>query len=103
MAIEFNPDKFLDTEIINNEGAIETKVYRKTKKLTVPWASNIPKRYIKNTINTDLYRAKEITSNLNNELVIIKKKFLAGDFLINLLTVLSIRLLKKKVRKKKNI
>ena len=58
LTIEINPDKFLDTEIINNEGAIETKVYRKTTKLAVPWALNIPKRYKKNTINTDLYRAK---------------------------------------------
>ena len=43
-------------------------------------ASNIPKRYKRNTINTDLYRAKRIASNLDNELVIIKKKFLAADY-----------------------
>ena len=80
MTIEINPSKFLDTDIIDNEGAFETKVYRKTTKLPVPWASNVPKRYKRNTVNTDLYRAKRIASNLDNELVIIKKKFLAADY-----------------------
>ena len=80
LTVEINPNKFLDTEIIENEGAIETKVYRKTTKLPVPWASNIPKKYKRNTINTDLYRAKRMALNLYNELVIIKKKFLAGDY-----------------------
>ena len=80
LTIEINPTKFLETEIIDNEGTIETKVYRKTTKLTVSWALDIPKRYKRNTINTDLYRAKQITLNLDNELVIIKKKFLAADY-----------------------
>ena len=79
LRIEINPSKFLDNEIIDSEGATETKVYRKTTKLPVPWASNIRKRYKRNIINTDLYRAKPIASNLDNELVIIKKKFLAAD------------------------
>ena len=55
-------------------------MYRKTTKLPVPWALNIPKRYKRNTINTDLYRAKRITSTLDNELDIIKKKFLAANY-----------------------
>ena len=80
LTIEINPNKFLDTEIIENKGVIETKVYRKTTKLPVPWSSNIPKRYKRNTINTDLYRAKRIATNLDNKLVIIKKKFLAADY-----------------------
>ena len=67
LTIEINPNKFLDTEIIENKGVIETKVYRKTTKLPVPWSSNIPKRYKRNTINTDLYRAKRIAT--------IKRKF----------------------------
>ena len=100
LTVEINPNKFMDTEIIENEGDMETKVYRKTTKLPVPWASNVPKRYKRNTINT-------IASNLDNEFVVNKKKFLAADYphtiLINLLTVLSIRLLKKKMKKKKNI
>ena len=78
--IELSPNKFLDIETIESKGAIETKVYRKTIKLPVPWASNIPKRYKRNTINTDLYRAKRIATNFDNELVIIKRKFLAVDY-----------------------
>ena len=82
LTIEVNPNKILilDTDIIDNEGAIEMKVYSKTAKLPVPWTLNIPKRYYRNTINTGLYRAKRITSNLDNELIIIKKKFLEADY-----------------------
>ena len=80
LTIEINPNKSLDTEIIENKGFIETKVQRKTTKLPLPWASNSPKRYKRNTINTDLYRAKLIARNLDNELVIIKRKFLAANY-----------------------
>ena len=80
MTIEINPNRFLDTEIIEKKGVIKTKVYTKSTKLPVPWSSSIPKRYKRNTINTDLYRAKRIATNLDNELVIIKKKFLAADY-----------------------
>ena len=34
LRIEINPNKFLDTEIIENEGVIETKVYRMDSKTT---------------------------------------------------------------------
>ena len=80
MTIEINPNKFLDTEIIESKGVIETKVYKKTTKLPGPWASNVPKRYKRNTINTDLYRVKRIATNLDNKLVIIKRKFLADNY-----------------------
>ena len=39
-----------------------------------------PKRYGRNTINADLYRAKQISTNLDNELVIIKRKYLAANY-----------------------
>ena len=55
-------------------------MYRKSTKLPIPWFLSIPKRYKRNTITTDLYRAKRIPTNLDNELVIIKKKFLAVDY-----------------------
>ena len=80
LTIEINPNKFLDTEIIENKGVTETKVYRTTTKLPVPWSSKIPKRYKRNAINTDLYCAKRIATNLDKELVIIKRKFLAVDY-----------------------
>ena len=73
LTILINQNKFSVTKIIDNEGVTETKVYMKTTKLPIPWASSISKRWKKNTINTDLYRAKRIASNLDIELVIIKK------------------------------
>ena len=79
--IEINPNEFLDTEIIDNEGAMETKVYRKTTKLPFHSSPNIPKKYKRNnTMHTDLYRAKRSAQNLDNELVIIKKNYLAADY-----------------------
>ena len=80
---EINPNKFLDTEIIDNKGATDTKAYRKTTKPPVPWASNIPKRYKRNTINTDLYCAKRIASNLDNELVTIRPLAFEISFSVN--------------------
>ena len=53
--IETNLKKFLDTEIIDNNGAMEMKVYRKPIELPMNWASNIPKRYKGYTINAALY------------------------------------------------
>ena len=36
LTVEINPNKFLDTEITENESTIKTKVYRKAGKLPVP-------------------------------------------------------------------
>ena len=66
--------------MIGNTDAIETNVNRKTTKLPVPWALNITKRYKRYTTKTDLYHAKQIASNLDNELVKIRKKFLAVGY-----------------------
>ena len=80
LTIEINVNKFSDTGIIENEWAIEAKVCKKTTKLPVPWTSAIPKRYKRTTVNTDLYRTKQTASNLDNELVLTKKKLLAADY-----------------------
>ena len=58
LTIEISPVKFPDTQLVNLNGKIETKVYRKLNKLPIPWSSNIPKRYKRNAINGDLNRAK---------------------------------------------
>ena len=44
LTIEISPTKFFDTQLLNLNGKIETKVYRKPTKSPVPWSSNIPKR-----------------------------------------------------------
>ena len=79
LTIEINPKRFLDTRVITKNGKIETAVYRKCTKLPVPWSSNIAKRYKRNAINPDLHRSKRISTNFDQEIYRIKKKFLAAD------------------------
>ena len=43
-------------------------------------SSNIPKRYKRNAINADLHRSKRISTNFDQEIYRIKKKFLAPDY-----------------------
>ena len=64
LTIETNPQRFLDTEIMHITGTIETRIHRKKTKLPIPWTSSIPKRYKRNSIKTELYRAKRVSSNL---------------------------------------
>ena len=69
LTIEISPVKFLDTQLVNLNGKIERKVYRKLNKLPVSWSSNIPKRYKRNAINGDLHRAKRIATDFDQEIV----------------------------------
>ena len=80
LTIEISPTKFHDTQLVNLNGKIETKVYRKPTKLPVPWSSNIPERYKRNAINGDLHRSKRIATDSEKEIIQIKKKFLAANF-----------------------
>ena len=58
----------------------ETRVHRKKTKLPTPWTSNIPKRYKRNTIKAELYRAKRILSNFTNEVILIRNKFKSAGY-----------------------
>ena len=81
LTIETNLQRFLDTEITHINGAIETRVHRKKTKLPIPWTSNIPKRYKRNSsIKTKLYRAKRISSNFTSEVTVIKNKFESAGY-----------------------
>ena len=80
LTIETNPQRFLDTEITHINGTIETRVHRKKRKLPIPWTSNIPKRYKRNSIKTELYRAKRISSNFTNEITVIRNKFESAGY-----------------------
>ena len=48
----------------------------------VHWPSQIPKRYEKNAITSDLNRATHIASVPGHEIPEIKRKFLNADYLI---------------------
>ena len=80
LTVETNPLRFLDTEIIHNRGMIETRVHRKKTKLPTPWASNIPKKYKRNTIKAELYRAEHISSYFTNEVTLIRNKFKSAGY-----------------------
>ena len=73
--IEENPEHFLDTNITTKNGIIETSVHIKNNKFPVFWSSKVPKRYKRNAINGELHRASKISSNFENEIRRIKKKF----------------------------
>ena len=60
LTIDTNPQRFLDTEITHTDGTIETRVHRKKKK---------------NSIQTELSRAKGISSNFTSEVTVIRNKF----------------------------
>ena len=80
LTTETNVLRFLDIEIIHNNGMTETRVHRKKTKLSTPWISNISKRYKRNTIKAELYRAKCISSNFTNEITLIRNKFKTAGY-----------------------
>ena len=78
--IEVDPDKFLDTKIIQKNGIVTTEVNRKDGKLPLHWTARIPKRYKRNSITSDLNRALRISSCLKDGISKIRKKFLNADY-----------------------
>ena len=80
LTIETNPQRLLDTEITHINGTKETRVHRKKTKSPIPWTSNIPKRYKINSIKTELYRAKPISSNFTSEVTVIRNKFKSAGY-----------------------
>ena len=80
LIIKTNPQRFLNTEITYINDTIETRVHRKKTKIPIPWTSNIHKRYKKNSIKAESYRAKRISSNLTSEVTVIRNKFESAGY-----------------------
>ena len=79
--VEVNPEKFLDTKLIfDSNGTCETRVYRKPNKVPLHWHSKTPVRYKRNAIIGDLCRAKRISSCFEEEIDIIRQKFVIAGF-----------------------
>ena len=78
--IEENPEHFLDTTINRQQNTITTSLYTKPHKLPILWTSRIPSKYKKNAIRTELYRAREISSNFEEEIQRIRQKFTDAGF-----------------------
>ena len=66
LTIEINPKMFLDTQVITQNGKIETTVYTKSTKVPAPSLSIIPKRYERNT--ADLHLGKVFSSRLSTKI-----------------------------------
>ena len=73
------PENFLDTEITYKRTPSQTK-NTVIKKLPVHWSSQIPKRYERKAITSDLDRAVGMDSVPGNKIPEIKHKFLNGDY-----------------------
>ena len=78
--VEVNPNRFLDTKLISVAGKCETRVYRKPNKVPLHWQSKTPIRYKRNAIIGDLNRAKRISTSFEEELKIIREKFITAGF-----------------------
>ena len=74
--VEIRPEIFLDKKIVYSNDVITTEVKRNDRKLPVHWSSNVPKRYKKNAIISDLNRATRIASFPADEIPKIKQNFL---------------------------
>ena len=80
LTLEVNPTKFLDTELVRENGEVTTQVFSKSTKLLVHWSSKIPFRHKRNAINGKLHRAKRIVSDFNKELKRIRQKYRNAGF-----------------------
>ena len=74
--LEQNPKTFLDTQIIKENNQIKTQVFVKNSMYPVHWSLKVSFRYKKNVVNSELHRAKKISSNFQSETVRIKAKLL---------------------------
>ena len=80
LTFEINPERFLDTKLIRENGEITTQVFSKSTKLHVHWNSKIPVRYNSNALTGELNRAKRVASDFNKELKRIRQKYQNAGF-----------------------
>ena len=79
--IELNPSKFLDINLpkLVTNGVYKFNVYWKNTKLPSPWTSKTLKRY-QHTIRGDLHLSKAISSNADEEILLIKENCIKTDY-----------------------
>ena len=78
--LEVNPTKFLDTELVRENGEITMQVFSKSPKLPVYWSSKIPVSYKDNAISGEINRAKRIAPDFNKELKRMWQKYRNAGF-----------------------
>ena len=72
--VEEQPDHFLDTAFDYSD-EFNCRVYQKPGKLPTHWKSQVPTEWKRSCILGDLHRAKRISSNFDQEVRTIKKKY----------------------------
>ena len=80
LTLEVNTTKFLDTELVTENGEITMQLSSKSTKLPVQWSSKIPVRYKANAITEELNQIKRIASDFNKELKRIRQKYQNARF-----------------------
>ena len=80
LTLEVNTTKFLDTELVTENGEITMQVFSKSTKLPVHWSSKTPVRYKGNAVTEELNQAKRIASDFNKELKRIRQKYQNAGF-----------------------
>ena len=74
LTVELNSSKFLDTKIYRDKNEIKSVAYHQEMELPLHWTSAVPKHYKMNVIIGDLHRVKNLSSNFEHEVRIIRKK-----------------------------
>ena len=80
LTVEVNPSKFLDTKIHRDNNEIKCFTYHKEMKLPFHWTSAVPKHYKKNVIIGDLHRVNNLSSNFEQEVGIIRNKYIKAGY-----------------------
>ena len=70
----------MDTKLSNINGTYKFNIYQKNTKLPSSWTSKTPKHYKRNTINGDLQCSKRTSPNFDEEIPLIKEKFMKADY-----------------------
>ena len=70
----------MDTKLTNINGTYKFNVHRKNTKLPSLWTSKTPRDYKRNLINGDLHRSKSISSDYDEEISLIKEKFMKAGY-----------------------
>ena len=73
--VEENPTHFLDTAFQFKDHSFSTSTYVKSGKLPAHWKSATPVKWKRNTLWGALHRAKRLTTNLEQDLQSVKKRF----------------------------
>ena len=84
LAIEISPQKFLDTKILKTSNQVQCFIYQKENKQPIHWNSTVPKSYKRYAIIGDVHRAKRISCEFDNEILVIKSKYIKVGYISKL-------------------